>query len=297
VTDDILCHDNTYSSHLKHVITVLERCAEHITLNPAKLQFAQPTVEYCGFDISMDGYTVDQRKLRAISEFPVPQNLTDLRSFMGLVNQLASFSPDTASAASPLRDLLRPRNHWCWTSVHQAAFEAVKAALVSPPVLAFFKPGLPTALHTDATRLHGLSYALLQLQDGNWRLIQCGSRFVSETESRYAVIELEMTAICWAVRKNHLFLAGLKDFDIVCDHRPLIPLLNQKSLAQVENPRLFRLREKLVPYHFKAVWKSGKTHCIADALSRAPIDNPTEEDQEAEADVHHHLRNIALASV
>ena len=106
-----------------------------------------------------------------------------------------------------------------------------------------------------------------------------------------------MTAICWAVRKNHLFLAGLKEFDIVCDHRPLIPLLNQKSLAQVENPRLLRLREKLVPYHFKAVWKSGKSHCIADALSRAPIDNPTAEDQEAEADVHHHLRNVAIASV
>ena len=297
VTDDILCHDNTYSSHLKHVITVLERCAAHnITLNPAKLQFAQPSVEYCGFDINTNGYTVDQRKLRAISEFPVPQNLTDLRSFMGLVNQLASFSPDTASAASPLRDLLRPQNHWCWTSVHQAAFEAVKATLVSPPVLAFFQPGLPTALHTDATRLHGLSYALLQLQDGNWRLIQCGSRFVSETESRYAVIELEMTAICWAVRKNHIFLAGLKEFEIVCDHRPLIPLLNQKSLAQVENPRLLRLREKLVPYHFKAVWKSGKTHCIADALSRAPVDNPTAEDQEAEADVHHHLRIVALTS-
>ena len=297
VTDDILCHDDTYASHLKHVITVLERCKEHnITLNPAKLQFAQSTVEYCGFDISKDGYTVDRRKLRAISDFPVPQNLTDLRSFMGLVNQLASFSTDTASAASPLRDLLRPQNHWCWTSVHQQAFEAVKATLVSLPVLAFFQPGLPTALHTDATRLHGLSYALLQLQDGNWRLIQCGSRFVSETESRYAVIELEMTAICWAVRKNHLYLAGLKEFDVICDHRPLIPLLNQKSLAQIENPRLLRLREKLVPYHFKAVWKSGKTYCIADALSRAPVDDPTEQDQEAEAEVQHHLHHVALSS-
>ena len=67
--------------HLKHVIRVLEWCAEHnITLNPAKLQFIQPSVEYREFDISMDGYTVDQRKRRAISEFPVPQNLTDLRS-------------------------------------------------------------------------------------------------------------------------------------------------------------------------------------------------------------------------
>ena len=195
---------------------------------------------------------------------------------MGLVNQLAAFSTDTAHAAGPLRDLLRPQNHWCWTSVHQNAFEAMKATLVSPPVLAFFQPGLPTALHTDATRLHGLSYALLQLQDGNWRLIQCGSRFVTDTESRYAVIELEMTAICWAVRKNHLYLAGLKDFDIITDHRPLIPILNQKSLVQIDNPRLLRLREKFTPYHFIAVWKPGKTHCIADALSRAPVDNPTE---------------------
>ena len=55
------------------------------------------------------------------------------------VNQLASFSPDTASATSPLRDLPRPQHHWCWISVHQVAFEAVKVALVSPPVMAFFK--------------------------------------------------------------------------------------------------------------------------------------------------------------
>ena len=106
-----------------------------------------------------------------------------------------------------------------------------------------------------------------------------------------------MTAICWAVKKNHLYLAGLKEFDIICDHRPLIPLLNQKSLAQVDNPRLLRLREKLVPYHFKAIWRSGKTHCIADALSRAPIDNPTEEDQEVEAHAHPHLRHIVLANI
>ena len=104
-----------------------------------------------------------------------------------------------------------------------------------------------------------------------------------------------MASICWEVRKNHLYLAGLKEFDIVCDHRPLIPLLNQKSLAQVDNPRLLRLREKLAPYHITAVWKAGKTHCMADALSMAPVDNPTEEDQEAEADVHYHLRHVSLA--
>ena len=74
VIDDVLCHDDSYSSHLQHVIAVLERCAEHnITLNPKKLQFAQSTVEYCGFEIRQDGFTVDRRKLRAISNFPHPK--------------------------------------------------------------------------------------------------------------------------------------------------------------------------------------------------------------------------------
>ena len=113
VVDDILAFDDDYSSHLQHVIQILQRCDSHgITLNPAKVTFAAGTLDFCGYVISPDGYTADQRKVRAIADFPAPENLTDLRSFMGLVNQLGAFSTDTARTAEPLRDLLRPRNHW-----------------------------------------------------------------------------------------------------------------------------------------------------------------------------------------
>ncbi|XP_064091569.1 uncharacterized protein LOC135205137 [Macrobrachium nipponense] len=81
---------------------------------------------------------VDSRKVRAIAEFPKPQNITDLRSFMGLTNQLGSFSSAIAAAAQPLRDLLKPRNEWCWTPQHDMAFEKTKEALIAPPVLAHF---------------------------------------------------------------------------------------------------------------------------------------------------------------
>ncbi|XP_037068723.1 uncharacterized protein LOC119090032 [Pollicipes pollicipes] len=111
VVDDILAYRDDYSTHLLHVTQILQRCDSHgITLNPAKRTLAVQTLDFCGYVISPDGYTADQRKVRAIADFPVPENLTDLRSFMGLVNQLGAFSTDTARTAKPLRDLLRPRN-------------------------------------------------------------------------------------------------------------------------------------------------------------------------------------------
>ena len=74
---------------------------------------------------------------------------------------------------------------------HDTAFRGVKKALASPPVLAVFDPQLPTILQTDASRLYGIGYALLQDHGGGkLRLIQCGSRFLTDMEARYATIEL-----------------------------------------------------------------------------------------------------------
>ena len=218
IVDDLLMHDATYGAHLSHVITVLRRCRETgITINPRKFQFARRTLDYCGYQISDQGYTVDDRKLQAISAFPRPENLTDLRSFMGLTNQLAGFSVDIAGAAQPLRDLMKQHTVWRWTSQHDAAFQAVKNALVAPPVLAFFNPQLPTLLQTDSARTRGLGFVLQQRHGETWKMVQCGSRFLTDTESRYAVVELECLACLWALRKCHIFLAGLPQFDLVVD--------------------------------------------------------------------------------
>ncbi|KAK4311797.1 hypothetical protein Pmani_011926 [Petrolisthes manimaculis] len=124
VVDDILVYDSTYSAHLDHVIQVVQRCDQHgITLNPDKFVFGEAMVDYCGYTISRLGYTTDSRKVKAISEFPRPLNITDLRSFMGLTNQLGAFSSAVAEAAQPLRDLLRPKNEWNWSTQHEQAFE------------------------------------------------------------------------------------------------------------------------------------------------------------------------------
>ena len=276
IRDDILTWDTCFSDHVHRVRQVLLRCREHgITLNKRKFVFATTDTSFCGYNLSPAGIAADPAKLRAIAEFPAPTNITELRSFLGLVNQLGDFTADIASRAEALRGLLRPRNTFCCTPTHETAFNAVKAALSQSPTLAPFDPSLPTMLQTDAARLQGLGYALLQQHGDTWRLVQCGSRFLTDTETRYAMVELEMLAALWAMKKCRVYLLGLPTFSLVVDHRPLVPILDQYTLDAVENPRLQRMKERMSPFVFTTTWRPGKTHAIPDALSRAPVDDPT----------------------
>ena len=206
VNDDILLHDEDYFTHLQGIHEVLTRCRKFgLTLNKDKFVVAAASVNFCGFSLSKDGISADTGKVSAIKDFPTPANLTDLRSFMGLVNQLVDFTPDIAIAAQPLRPLMSPKRTFVWTPDHDEAFQRVKLALTSPPVLAFFDPNLPVVLQTDASRLFGIGYALLQDHGGGrLRLVQCGSRFLADAETCYATIELEMLAVLWAMSKCRL---------------------------------------------------------------------------------------------
>ena len=298
VVDDVLIYDEDLATHLQRTHDVLLRCREFgITLNKDKFVVAAQSVKFCGYTISEAGISADQEKVSAIRDFPTPANITDLRSFMGLVNQLADFTPDIAATARPLRPLMSPKRAFIWTADHDESFRQVKAALLSPPVLAPFDPSKPVLLQTDASRLNGIGYALLQDHGGNTiRLVQCGSRFLSDTEARYATIELELLAVVWAVSKCKVYLIGLQHFTLVTDHRPLIPILNTYSLDAVENPRLQRLKEKMSPFLYTAVWRAGKELCIPDALSRAPVSHPTPEDELGLTDAAAHIRAIMSVS-
>ena len=194
VVDDILIYDEDYVTHLQRINEVLTRCCKFgITLNKEKFVVASTSVNFCGYSLSKDGISADPGKVSAIRDFPTPSNLTDLRSFMRLVNQLADFTPDISAAAQPLRPLMSPKRTFVWTPDHDESFQRVKAALTSPPVLALFDPSLPVVLQTDASRLFGIGYALLQDHgNGRLRLVQCGSRFLIDAETRYATIELEL---------------------------------------------------------------------------------------------------------
>ena len=197
--------------------------------------FCLSEADFCGYTVSPTGWTMHPSKTSAIREFPLPVNRTDLRSFLGLVNQFSEFTSHLAEVASPLRGLLKVSNEFRWEASHTNAFTAVKAALVAPPVLAYYQPGLDTRLETDVSRTKGLGFAFFQKHPAGWRLVQCGSRFITDTKSRYAMIELECLAVVWAINKCQVYLAGSR-FELLVDHQPLVPIFNSYSLDQVEIP-------------------------------------------------------------
>ena len=238
IVDDFVIYDSDKAQHAQHVRQFLQRCAEQrITLNPDKWEYAQPRVTFAGFSLSQDGYSVDSSITNAIASFPTPSNRTDLRAFFGLANQLAASTDALAGLLGSLRPLLSTKNEFIWLPDHEQAFQDAKTSLTVAPTLQFFDPQKPTRLCTDASR-QGLGFVLQQKHGDHWVLIQAGSRFLSDAESRYAIIELELLAVVWAITKCKIFLAGLSHFCIVTDHHPLVPILNNSRVDEIENPRL-----------------------------------------------------------
>ena len=221
------------------VKTFLQRYADRqITLNFDKCHLFQQEVTFTGFKLLGDGYQVDQSITDAISNFPTPTNRTDLRTFFGLVNQLSVSMSTISSLLTPLWPLLSPKNDFQWSETHNQAFQTAKKHLTVVPILSFFDTNKPTRLRTNASH-HGLGFILQQQnQGGMWSLTQAGSRFLSDTEGRYAIIELEMLAVWWAIIKCHTFLVGLQCFQVITAHNPLILILNNHRLGEMENLRL-----------------------------------------------------------
>jgi hypothetical protein len=111
VVDDLLRFDKSFPEHVAGVYAVLSAARKSgITFSLKKFQFARTQLQWVGFQIQPGGVSVDPEKIRATSDFPKPTNITELRSFMGLVEQLAGFSTDVAATKEPLRPLLSSRN-------------------------------------------------------------------------------------------------------------------------------------------------------------------------------------------
>lgn len=185
IVDDILCFADSLEQ-LKEVITsVLNRCRQHgITLSESKFIIGRE-VKYAGYIIGASGVKADAKKIEAVTKFPTPTNRSELKSFLGLLNQFTSFAPNVEVHFAPLRGLLSTKKTWQWLDEHDLAFEKTKKALVSPPILAHFDSKLEASLLTDASRLHGIGFVLMQNHGSKdlptWKLVQAGSRFISDT--------------------------------------------------------------------------------------------------------------------
>ena len=125
-------------------------------------------------------------------------------------------------------------------------------------------------------------------------MIKCGSVTLSDCQRRYATCEIESLAIMWAIKKCRYFLEGLPHFEVWTDHK-LLESMYKMDLRDVTNTRIHNFREKTAHCHFTVKWTQGKSHLIADTLSRAPAPG-TFEDGESPAECYLIVRALSRSS-
>ena len=134
--------------------------------------------------------------------------------------------------------------------------------------------------------------------ESGWRITLCGSRFLKKTEERYAPIEGEALAVAWALEQTRFFTMGCDDLVVVVDHKPLTKILGDRALNEISNPRLFRIKQRTLPWIYKIMWLPGKNNHFSDATSRNPNKSSVEE-EEAEmliALINDHLHETSSSS-
>ena len=226
----------------------------------------------------------DPEKIQAILEMPHPTNLHEVRSFHGMVNQFSKFTPNLADLTKPIRELLVKNIAWTWGPPQQDAFDKIKKALTSAPILTLYDPNKATKIAADASS-YGLGAVVLQEEPDTWKPVSFISRSMTTTEARYAQIEKEALAVTWACERSSNYIIG-KPITIETDHKPLVPLLTNHTIDKLP-PRLQRYKMRLMRFHIKDVRHvPGKLHYTADTLSRKIPEStvqPTVEENEMNA--------------
>ena len=291
--DDILVFGCNEREHNERLTAVLERIdSAGATLNPEKCEFRKEQLKFLGHIIDASGIRPDPDKVSAVVEMSAPNNISELRRFMGMTNQLGKFSHNLAELTQPLRQLLSKRSTWLWGPEQERAFTDVKIELTKPTVLALYNPKAPTKISADASS-YGLGAVIMQQNGPDWKPVAYASRSMTETEMRYAQIEKEALATTWACERFSTYILGMK-FAIETDHKPLVPLLGSKHLNNLP-PRILRFRLRLARFDYMITHVPGKLLHTADTLSRAPSankDNDATLQQEAETFVEVAVVNL-----
>jgi len=269
--DDTVIYGKDLKEHDERLNQVLQKLSNaKITLNKEKCQFRKSEISSLGQTVGKDGIKPDAAKVTAIVNMEAPQNVGELRRFLGMVNQLGKFLPNLATVTDPLRGLLSSSSSWHWDQPQRHAFDEIKRMLTSSPVLSLYDPNAPTKVTADSSS-YGLGAVLTQQQsDGRWSPVVYASRSLTPAERRYAQIEKEALAATWSCSRFQDYLIGIT-FTLETDHKPLVPLLGtSKSLDELP-PRIQRMKMRLMRYSYKIVHVPGKELYTADTLSRAPI--------------------------
>ena len=199
--DVILVTGTTEKDHLHNLTQVLQRLQiAGMRLKKGKCAFMLPSVSYLGHVINAEGLHTAESKVQAVVEAPEPRNVTELRSFIGMVNYYGKFIPNLATTLSPLYLLLQKSTPWSWGSRQRCAFRDIKELLRSGRVLTHFDDGLPLILACDASP-YGLGAVLShRMPSGEEKPIGFASRTLTKAERNYSHLDKEALSIIFGVK-------------------------------------------------------------------------------------------------
>ncbi len=273
--DDVLVYSRSMAEHRHHVAEVLKRLREnHLFLKAEKCSFHQTSVQFLGYNIDQDGIQMDEGKVTAIKNWPTPTTLKELQRFLGFSNFYRRFICEYSTIANPLTNLLKNKpKSLSWTPSATEAFQRLKDAFISAPILIHPDPSKPFIVEVDASAT-GVGAVLSQQQGTPTRLHPCAffSRKLSPAEINYDIGNRELLAIKLALEEWRHWLEGAQHpFTVLTDHKNLEYLREAKRL----NPRQARWALFFTRFHFSISYRPGSKNIKADALSRlhAPEEN------------------------
>ncbi|KAF1316147.1 reverse transcriptase, partial [Globisporangium splendens] len=242
--------------HLDHLRQVFQVMRENkLYANLKKCVFFAPEIPVLGCFVGKHGVRVDPEKVKAIDDWPVPQNVKQLRQWLGLANYLHKYTRNYAALVQPLTQLLKKDIEWEWSSDHQMAFAEVKRSLREAPVLAIANHDKPFHVVCDASD-YAIGCALMQHDDeGHERVVSYQSRQLRPAERNYPVHDKELLAMKYSLVKFRVYLLGEERFAIYTDHASLRTAVKTPHLSQ----RMARWFSFFAEYNFVVHYKPTKS--------------------------------------
>jgi hypothetical protein len=219
--DDILIFSDTFEQHLIDLEELFRRLVQsEFSIKLTKCHFGKREVDYLGHTINQHGVSPDLKKVKAISEFPYPHDLTSLRSFLGMTNYYNQFIEDFAHIAAPLYALTKKEVKFDMNEACRQAVDTLKQRLLTAPILRHPNFDEPFIIYTDASNV-AVGVVLAQKDEaGNEYAVAYGSRALSSAEKKYTVTERECLAVLFGVKIFRPYVYGMR-FTVVTDHGSL----------------------------------------------------------------------------
>lgn len=278
--DDVLIWGKTPEELYATMKLVFERLKHYnVKVNHEKCLFMVREVKYLGHILSREGIKPNAEKLKAVLKAPVPENVTQLRSFIGMVTFYSKFLKSLNGLLLPLYNLLKKEVKFEWSNECQRAFDLCKKELCGDHLLEHYDAGKPIVITCDASD-DGISGILSHRINGEEKPVFFVSRKLTVTEKKYPILHREALAIVFAVEKFYKYVYG-HFIEIFTDHKPLIGVFGlKKGEPPVVATRLQGYIMRLSIYDYEVKYRKGKENGNADMLSRLPIDeSPSSEDK------------------